>query len=257
MTDRTFFALDSLRRFLHDARASRRITSIRDWDGGDALILRHDIDLDLSAAPAVALLEHELGIRSSFCCMTTSELYNVLAPENRLHLRELADHGFDVGLHFWPAAYPELDGRDAGALAERVAGEARLLEDIVGREVVSVSLHNPSASGRYPAFEGYRCAYDPPMFAPGRYLSDSRMVLREDPAAFVERTKGGVAQLLLHPEHFTASGSGYAEIFREIERRRAGAIDRYMLVNETYCAELPDGMFAALTRASTPTPGSP
>lgn len=245
VTDPSFFSLDELRRFLEHTRGSRRITSIREWDGGDALILRHDIDVDPAVALSLAHIEHELGVGSSFCAMTTSDLYNASAPGSRAILREIVDLGFDIGLHFWPAAYPKTEASD---LVTHVRDEARRLEDIIGRDIVSVSLHNPSASGEYPGFEGYRCAYDPAMFVTGRYLSDSRMILREDPYAFAERTSGGVAQLLLHPEHFTGSGAGYDEIFRGIEQRRARAIDRYMLVNETYRHAFPEGLFTSLER---------
>ena len=227
------------------ARAARGIVSIRDHQGGSALVLRHDVDLDLTAVPRLAELEGAAGVFPTYCVMTTSDLYNPAAPESRRIIRGLADAGFDVGLHFWPEAYGGLAGE---GLARKVGEEAALLADITGRSPVALSLHNPTAAGAFPAFAGYREAYGPELFAPARYLSDSRMRLREDPFAFVERTRGVLAQLLLHPEHFTEEGAGYRAIFAGVERRRAAVIDRYMRVNQTYADELPDGLLAALER---------
>ncbi|MBM4419997.1 MAG: hypothetical protein FJ034_00115 [Chloroflexi bacterium] len=240
-----FFRLSELRRFFEFARSERRLTSIRDWDGGDALVLRHDVDLDLSGTAGVSELEQQLGIPATYCVMTTSDLYNVAAPASRAVLRSLAEAGFDIGLHFWPAAY---GSADRAQLAARVRNEARLLEDITGQPVTSLSLHNPSANGLYPAFDGFRGAYGAELFVPGRYLSDSRMIVGEDPFAFVSRTRGGVAQLLLHPEHFTEQGLGYDEIFDRIERRRMAIIDGYMSVNATYAQDVTGGLSATLDR---------
>lgn len=225
--------------------AAREIVSIRDHRGGTALVLRHDVDLDLTAVPRLAELEGALGVFPTYCVMTTSDLYNPAAPDSRRIIRGLADDGFDVGLHFWPEAYGGIDG---AALARKVREEAALLGDIAGVAPVSLSLHNPTAAGAFASFSGYREAYSPELFAPDRYLSDSRMRLREDPFAFVERTRDVLAQLLLHPEHFTEEGAGYRAIFAGVERRRAAVIDRYMRVNQTYAEELPDGLLAALER---------
>lgn len=244
-----FFRWSELRRFLGLVASIRRVTSIRRWDGGDALVLRHDVDCDLGAAERLADIEVDAGVDATYCVMTTSDLYNAAAPASRAILRRLAAKGFDIGLHFWPAAYS--DG-DEARMAARVRDEAHLLEDIVGTEIVSLSLHNPSATNRYPRFDGYRGAYDAELFSSGRYLSDSRMVLREDPLSFAQRTRGAVAQLLLHPEHFTETGAGYEEIFEGVERRRASTVDHYMSVNETYARDMPSGLFESLRRRARP-----
>jgi hypothetical protein len=233
MPDPRLFSYDGLRALLEHARSCSRVLPLGDWDGGPALILRHDVDLATGPARRVAELERECGVRSSFFFLVSSSMYNPLAPAARRDLRALVEMGFEVGLHFDPSVHPADD------LTAAVHAEARALELASGAPVRSISLHNPSVTGRYPLFEGFYNAYDERIFGPDVYRSDSRMRLTWDEAsAFVARAAEQPVQLLLHPLHYAPVERGYREVFREHVVGLLGAMHASWQVNEVYAAEV-------------------
>ena len=68
------------------------------------LLLRHDVDLSLEAALAMAELEAELEAPATYFLMTRSEFYNLDAPSGADAIERLRRLGHRVGLH---AVYPE------------------------------------------------------------------------------------------------------------------------------------------------------
>ena len=199
-------------------------------------ILRHDVDIDVEAAVALADVEAEFGIRSTFLFLTGCDTYNVATATNRRHLKRLAEQGFEIGLHFDPMLHPELPD---DALRPALEREAAWLADICGTQVRTISLHNPSMHGRYPRFEGFINAYDPDYFDPEYYLSDSCMGFRgKDPLTFVQKAEHHFIQVLLHPFHYSESGGGYPECYAAFLRRFAGSIDQAMQSNETYVRQM-------------------
>ncbi|MGL4729462.1 MAG: hypothetical protein ACRCWO_11980 [Bosea sp. (in: a-proteobacteria)] len=207
------------------------IFPLRDWAGQPGVILRHDIDLDVEMAVRLAETEASIGIRSTILFLTTCDSYNVSSATNRAHLRALDKDGFEVGLHFDPTIYgdPSIE-----VLAEKAADERKLLEDIIGAAVKSVSLHNPSIHGRYVLFPGWINAYDPAIFDEDCYLSDSRMKFRHEPVAFFAERVHKTCQLLLHPMHYSVDGGPYPNPILSHIERQAGDLDAMFRVNSTY-----------------------
>jgi hypothetical protein len=70
------------------------------------VLLRHDVDLSLDAALALAELEHELGVGATYFLMTRSEFYNLDSVSGEQALDRLRALGHRVGLH---AAWPHVD----------------------------------------------------------------------------------------------------------------------------------------------------
>jgi hypothetical protein len=70
------------------------------------LLLRHDVDLSLDAALAVAELEAEAGATATYFLMTRSEFYNLNAPSGEDAIERLRGLGHRVGLH---AVWPDVD----------------------------------------------------------------------------------------------------------------------------------------------------
>ena len=238
------FAYPELRRFLIHVRDRVPVTSLGGWDGGNALILRHDVDLSIEAAYALAMLEHECGVTSSFFFLTTCPFYNPLASTSRRMLQHMTSLGFEVGLHFDPAAY---DAADAAELHTHLDEEAGVLALASGAPVTSISLHNPSIRGEFPLFEGYRNAYDPSVFSPGRYLSDSRMVFAGgDIYEFAAQAANSVVQLLLHPLHYSDHGGGYESLFSQYARTLIEAVDGSFRDNDGYCMAMPGSLLDAV-----------
>ena len=70
------------------------------------ILLRHDIDLDISATLLMAHLESEEGIRSTYYFLVRSDIYNIFSDESGKVLRELMSLGHTVSIHFDCAIYP-------------------------------------------------------------------------------------------------------------------------------------------------------
>ena len=70
------------------------------------ILLRHDVDLSLDAALAVAELEAEAGAAATYFLMTRSEFYNLDSPSGAAGIERLRGFGHRVGLH---AVWPDVD----------------------------------------------------------------------------------------------------------------------------------------------------
>jgi hypothetical protein len=101
------FALDHYREILEAAMRGGYTFAFfdRPFDAGTVL-LRHDVDLSLDAALAVAELEAEAGASATYFLMTRSEFYNLDSPSGAAALRRLRTLGHRVGLH---AVWPDVD----------------------------------------------------------------------------------------------------------------------------------------------------
>jgi hypothetical protein len=155
-------------------------------------------------------------------------------------LAGIVDMGFEVGLHFDPAIYPV---ENTSELEAKAREEASVLSMIVGKEVKSLSLHNPSVLGEYPLLDGFLNAYDERIFSPDRYISDSRMVFSNDIFEFVKRAENHPVQVLLHPFHYSESGDNYAGLFSKFVPEYVGRIETQMRVNSSYDAQVKDDLY--------------
>ena len=230
------FKYEELRRYLRRAKETADVVSLADWTENRAIILRHDIDLEVEAAYRLAEIEVDEGVRSSFLFLTTCHSYNVNSRINRGMISKISDMGLDVGLHFDPTIY---GSKYAEELEREVDKEADIIAQITGKVVVSVSLHNPSVHGLYPLFRNYRNAYQPDIFQNDLYISDSQMRFRgKDPWKFLEKAKLQTIQVLLHPLHYSENGGGYSGILGRFMRQFCSTIDESFRPNSKYSAEL-------------------
>lgn len=230
------FKYSQYKEFLFEAKKLGPVCTLASWDGSNAILLRHDIDIDVRAAFNLAMVEKECGVRSTLYFMTTCETYNVFSPVNAELIRKLSDTGFEIGLHFDPTYYPNLSEEELPAQVQR---EAKILEFVSGKEIRSISLHNPSVHGRFPMFPGFNNAYDSRIFSPDNYIADSRMDFRgKNPFEFVKKVESGPVQVLLHPIHFTESGSDYPEIMSAVARRFIDGLHTLVLPNSTYASQM-------------------
>lgn len=227
-----FFKYEKLKEFIYYMKSISKVTSLADWDGSNGIILRHDVDFDIRAAYNLSLIEKECGIESTFFIMTTCHTYNCLSLENRKMLSEMADNGFEIGLHFDPTVYGDISVNE---LKSKVDMEAKILESVINQEIKSISLHNPSIHGQYPIFEGYKNAYQKDIFSDNAYMSDSCMNFRgKNPFEFVKKSKNQPIQILLHPLHYTENGGDYLDIFANFIIKMSDMIDKNFKVNSTY-----------------------
>jgi hypothetical protein len=158
-------------------------------------LLRHDIDVDPAKAVELARIENGLGIRSTYFVMVRSAMYNPFGRANQTLLREIAELGHWIGLHYDVAFVPP--GRTA---TEWIGIEADVLATMLGVKVRSVSFHQPMLSELRPSDlrqQQLVSAFDFPGFT---YVSDANRQLRE--GSFIRLFRQATyerLQLCIHP----------------------------------------------------------
>jgi hypothetical protein len=169
------------------------------WSGATVLV-RHDVDLSLSAAVRMAAVERDLGVRSTYMVMAQSRLYDISRVEMAQILSEIHDMGHEIGVHFdCPDDLRDDDGH-IDALESLIVEDCRRIEDVLGEAVRSISFHRPVqwllrgglvVCGRVNAYAEELMAC---------YLSDSKGKWRAgEPLSLVANAAGPILQLLTHP----------------------------------------------------------
>jgi hypothetical protein len=188
------FDLDHYRELLEAAAAGGyRFAHFEAEPQAGSVYLRHDVDLSLEAALAMARLERELGASATYFLMTESVFYNLDSALGRDTLGELRDLGHAVGLH---AVHPRA-----------ARGDDRF--DAV------LAWHNPEPSYVNDPVDGFLNVMQPPWFTKGRYRSDSNAHWREG-CPHDELRTGAFAwlQLLVHPEIWVYPGATMGDTMR-------------------------------------------
>ena len=176
------------------------------------LILRHDVDLSLDAALAVAELEAREDAWSTWFLMTRSVFYNLASKEGTAAIERLRALGHRVAHH---AVWPDVD------LDERF--------DPV------VAWHNPDPGYMQAEIPGAVNVMEPRFFDPEHYRSDSNQHWRHG-CPHEELAAGSFEwlQLLTHPEIWAFPGATMRETMESmldadraarLEHLRADRID--------------------------------
>ncbi len=176
------FTLDHYREIISSAAKSHRMLSFADaadlgrdiLDIDRFLIMRHDVEFSLPAAVRLAEIDAELGVRSTFFLLQTSD-YNPFEEEDALRVRRILELGHDLGLHYDGGLFERL-GVDAGAVARK---QIELFEAFFDTRIKAMSSHMPMRSGVTLAIDGVVDAYDPLYLVDMKYLSDSVQAWRE------------------------------------------------------------------------------
>ncbi len=162
------------------------------------VILRHDVDFDLRKAAKFAKMESEMGVRSIYFILISSDFYNVLSLYNYNCVKEILSYGHEIGLHFDKTKYV---GKDMKQIRAAIYEEIHLLEMIIGQKVRTVSMHRPSKEMLESEMELDHVVntYGRLFFKDIKYISDARMNWREDVESVVKNGESLKIQLLTHP----------------------------------------------------------
>lgn len=167
------------------------------------VLMRHDVELSLEGALALARADHEAGIRSTFFLQLGAD-YNLFEPESAALVRELLDLGHDLGLHY-DLELLEQAGSDAAVVARRMID---LMEAFWATRVYAASPHLPMRAGRTLEIEGVVDVYDPLYFSDVKYLSDSTQSWREGVVTGLLSRYDRI-QLLTHEYHWSEEGHAW------------------------------------------------
>jgi hypothetical protein len=171
----------------------------------NTLLIRHDIDFSVDFAYKMALFESELGIRSTYFLMLTSNMYNLISSENQRLVKAIIKMGHKVSVHFDPTAHDKL---------EKFENEKRLFENIFDVEVDIVSVHRPGPflDNHNISLCGIPQTYSDAYFRDMKYLSDSGgRNVSPHISEYLEGDRSQGLHLLIHPIWWVGSGSNPTE----------------------------------------------
>ena len=168
------------------------------------LILRHDVDLSLAAAVALAEVEAAAGAWSTWFLMTRSVFYNLDSAEGEAAIARLGELGGRIAQH---AVWPNVD------LDER-------FEPVV-------AWHNPDPEYMSEPVAGLVNVMTAPWFDPDHYRSDSNQRWRHGcPHEQLARGEFAWLQLLVHPEIWVYDGATMGESMRSfLDADRSARLD--------------------------------
>ena len=200
------FTLEHYRGLLQAAKAGGyRWAGFEQPPEAGVVILRHDVDLSLAAALAMAEVEAEEGAWSTWFMMTRSIFYNLASIEGEQTLARLRELGHRIAHH---AVYPHVD------LDER-------FDPII-------AWHNPEPGYMRTPVDGATNVMGPPFFEPDHYRSDSNQRWRGGcPHEPLARGEFEWLQLLTHPEIWAYEGESMrATMESMLDADRAARLER-------------------------------
>jgi hypothetical protein len=200
------FSLEHYRALVRAAkRGGYRFAGFDRAPEAGVIILRHDVDLSLTAALAVAEIEAEEDAWSTWLLMTRSVFYNLASLEGERAVARLRELGHRVAHH---AVWPDVD-----------------LDD---RFDPVVSWHNPDPDYMQADVPAAVNVMGPRFFDPRHYRSDSNQHWRHGcPHDELERGDFEWLQLLTHPEIWAFAGATMRETMESmLDADRAARLER-------------------------------
>lgn len=168
-----------------------------DWQESFCL-LRHDIDFSINRSLAVAKIEAEKGVKSTFFVNPHSEYYNIYEKGQFDKLIDIIGMGHEVGLHFDPAFYDDTEKQ----FEQNLKNEKEQLENLLGNSVCAFSFHNTTEATLAFDDDKYagmvNCYSQKLRTLP--YCSDSTGIWRYDNLIkFIEKNSHQNLHILTHP----------------------------------------------------------
>ena len=172
------------------AKSVSNVTSFKNNNGKNGVILRHDVDIHPEFAYKMYDLEKDNNINSTYFFMVSSHLYNVISKRNSKIIKEIYDNGFEIGLHFSTHAYGEY--RNHYNYAREALREADILSNIIGEDINRITLHCPVKEQKIPWFRNIEWQKN--------FVGDSNKIIEEQNIyKMISKSDKEVVYLLFHP----------------------------------------------------------
>ena len=192
------------------------------------LILRHDVDFSLEYALKLAKEEFKNKIKSTYFILLHSQYYNPLDKKNTKIIKEISNLGHEIGLHYDTSFFPGESEKEI----EFIKNEAKILENIINKKIISVSQHIPSETRNIFTNlkqEGFIDSRDPDTTNQVKYISDSGYYWREG-CMCMHIKKFDKLQILTHPIWWINNLDTREKILQEFENKEKKKID--LKINE-------------------------
>ncbi len=193
------------------------------------IILRHDIDLSPEKALKIAEIEYELGVKSIYFLLLSTNFYNVFSKETSKIISEIIDMGHNIGLHFDEQRY---ETNSIDQIKKHIYREKEILEIALDVKIEAVSMHIPSRRilDSFIELDKIVNSYSYKYFKEMKYLSDSLMNWRENPIEAIANNKYDKLHILTHPFWYSnKKESAKNKMEKFIEEAK---IDRYNLLDQ-------------------------
>ena len=179
------------------------------------LILRHDIDFDIKAAYEIAVIEHELNVKSTFFFLLRGDFYNLINSENYDLVKKIESLGHKISLHYDIEIYTNPQ--------KELIAEIKIFEDFFNTKIDIISIHRPSKdflNNPNNYFNGPN-TYEDKYFKKISYFADSGGRFRfGNPLESPDYKLNHNIQLLTHPIWWTSSLSSVDDILNQLIKSR-------------------------------------
>lgn len=162
------------------------------------VILRHDVDFTLEKALMLAKLENAENVKSTYFVLLSTNFYNVFTKESFQILEQIKTLGHEIGLHFDEKRY-EITCIEK--LEYWINRESECMRSALDQEMKVVSMHRPSKwiLENNIKFKKILNSYSTTFIVDFKYLSDSRMVWKENVLDVIENENYEKLHILTHP----------------------------------------------------------
>ncbi len=195
------------------------------------VILRHDIDFSIDRAVKMAEFEAENGIFSTYFVIVTSGFYNIHSRDCREKLREICRMGHEAGVHYDETAYMTADPQE---IVKNILYEGRILSDILGHQVNTVSMHRPGREILEMNLDvpGFVNSYSDTFFHKFKYVSDSGRKWREPVEKYIEHTAYERLHILTHAFWYENTEQSLQDTIKSFVNRANN--DRYNVLDMNF-----------------------
>jgi len=165
---------------------------------GNKIILRHDVDTQLSVAVKIAEIEQSLNIQSTFFIRLHSHAYNPLCFKDLVEIKKISSLGHEIGLHYESDFYNIFNNKKS--IKDWIDFEVEILENVLRCKIKTICPHEPTRTKQFHVNDiDYNQAYDEKIFNNYKYISDSSCRWRD--GSFYENLKNDISNLyvLTHP----------------------------------------------------------
>lgn len=223
----SLIALISKNYQIHNFTQTLRLAN-KPFDVKGICCLRHDVDYCVYNAYEMAVLENQLNIISSYFFLLDNDNYNLLSKQSRAKVCQIAQMGHEIALHFDVANY------EPAHYAKTIKLQKDCLEDITGKEITSISYHNPGIVGLNnlsldDEFFGLNNTYSSNFNKSFTYISDSFCRFKNpNILQSIQAQEYSNIHLLIHPIWWLETADARDQkIIDNIYRQKLRRLDEY------------------------------
>lgn len=189
------------------------------------IYLRHDIDITPDNAIKLAEIENKHRIRATYFFLLHDIFYNILEEKVLADIQTLQKLGHQIGLHFDENF--NIDSKSI--LGKRVIQDLKLMENILGIKIITVSFHNPVAVLKKEVQDKrFINVYSNEYFKEIKYLSDSLQRWRDGgPCEVFGKEKYDKMQILVHPVLWNKKPLSFQKILNSYMFLRCNRMNSY------------------------------